>query len=86
MLIYKIENPALYSEHSKEANMLGTYTHDIHLQAIAHTHLESIQKTIETEHLLRQARLSWRRQLARTLLHWASKLEPEVRGMTTRAA
>lgn len=66
--------------------MLGMFTHDAHLQTLAETRLSSIRQSCEMEHLRRQARTSWRQQLARTLVAWASKLEPETRDMTTRAA
>jgi hypothetical protein len=62
------------------------YTHDVHLQTIAASYLENIHQQREVEQLLRQTRISWRRQLARTLIAWASKLEPDARGITTRTA
>lgn len=65
--------------------MHGMYTHDVHLQTIAASYLENIHQQRKIEHLLRQTRISWRRQLARTLIAWASKLEPETRNMTTHA-
>ncbi len=62
------------------------YTHDVHLQTIAANYLEDVHQQREIEHLLRQTRVSWRQQLARTLIHWARKLEPDARGITTRTA
>lgn len=70
---------------SKGDAMNGMYTHDTHLQTIAQDYLKDVHQQREIEHVLRQARISWRKQLARTLIAWASKLEPETRNMTTRA-